>query len=73
MNLLLTIQKSCAILKMFRNKIRRAEVAKKLGISRAYTTQILNGLRRPSHMEEKMRAAVEEILAERDKGASSDE
>lgn len=58
---------------MHNNKIRRAEVAKKLGISRAYTTQILNGLRRPSHIEEKMRAAVEEILAEREKGASSDE
>ena len=35
---------------MHNNKIRRAEVAKKLGISRAYTTQILNGLRRPSRM-----------------------
>lgn len=53
---------------MHNNKIRRAEVAKKLGISSAYTTQILNGLRSPSRMEEKMRAAVEEILAEREKG-----
>ena len=58
---------------MHNNKIRRAEVAKKLGISNAYTTQILNGLRSPSRMEEKMRAAVEEILAEREKGTSSDE
>lgn len=58
---------------MHNNKIRRAEVAKKLGISRAYTTQILNGLRRPSHIEEKMRAAVEEILAEREKGANDNE
>lgn len=53
---------------MHNNKIRRAEVAKKLGISNAYTTQILNGLRSPARMEEKMRAAVEEILAEREKG-----
>ena len=58
---------------MHNNKIRCAEVAKKLGISNAYTTQILNGLRSPSRMEEKMRAAVEDILAEREKGASSDE
>lgn len=58
---------------MHNNKIRRTEVAKKLGISRAYTTQILNGLRRPSHMEEKMRAAVDEILAEREKGANGNE
>lgn len=58
---------------MHNNKIRRAEVADKLGISKAYTTQILNGLRSPSRMEEKMRAAVEDILAEREKGASSDE
>lgn len=28
---------------MHNNKIRRTEVAKKLGISQAYTTQILNG------------------------------
>lgn len=58
---------------MHNNKIRRAEVAKKLGISRAYTTQILNGLRRPSHIEEKMREAVDEILAEREKGANGNE
>lgn len=58
---------------MHNNKIRRAEVAEKLGISRAYTTQILNGLRRPSHIEEKMRAAVEEILAEREKGENGNE
>lgn len=58
---------------MHNNRIRRAEVAKKLGISKAYTTQILNGLRSPSRMEEKMRAAVEDILAEREKGTSSDE
>lgn len=58
---------------MHNNKIRRAEVAKKLGISRAYTTQILNGLRSPSHIEEKMRAAVDEILAEREKGESGNE
>ena len=58
---------------MHNNKIRRAEVAKKLGISNAYTTQILNGLRSPARMEEKMRAAVEEILAEREKGASGNE
>lgn len=58
---------------MHNNKIRRAEVADKLGISKAYTTQILNGLRSPSRMEEKMRAAVEEILAEREKGASGNE
>lgn len=55
---------------MHNNKIRRAEVAKKLGISCAYTTQILNGLRNPPRMEGKMRAAVEEILAERKKGES---
>ena len=55
---------------MHNNKIRRAEVADKLGISKAYTTQILNGLRNPSRMEEKMRAAVDEILAEREKGES---
>lgn len=58
---------------MHNNKIRRAEVAEKLGISRAYTTQILNGLRRPSHIEEKMRAAVEEILAEREKWENGNE
>lgn len=58
---------------MHNNKIRRAEVAKKLGISKAYATQILNGLRGPLRMEEKMRAAVEDILTEREKGASSDE
>ncbi len=58
---------------MHNNKIRRAEVADKLGISKAYTTQILNGLRSPSRMEEKMRAAVDEILAEREKGASGNE
>lgn len=58
---------------MHNNKIRRAEVADKLGISKAYTTQILNGLRSPARMEEKMRAAVEDILAEREKGANGNE
>ena len=39
--------------------ISRAEVAKELGVSTAYVTMVLNGIRTPEGAEERLRAAFE--------------
>lgn len=37
--------------------VSRAEVARELGVSTAYVTMVLNGIRTPKGAEEKLRAA----------------
>ena len=39
--------------------VSRAEVARELGVSTAYVTMVLNGIRTPKGAEEKLRAAFE--------------
>ena len=41
--------------------ISRAEVARELGVSTAYVTMVLNGIRTPKGAEEKLRAAFERV------------
>lgn len=41
--------------------VSRAEVARELGISTAYVTMVLNGIRTPKGAEEKLRAAFERV------------
>lgn len=41
--------------------VSRAEVARELGVSIAYVTMVLNGIRTPKGAEEKLRAAFERV------------
>lgn len=41
--------------------VSRAEVARELGLSTAYVTMVLNGIRTPEGAEEKLRAAFERV------------
>lgn len=41
--------------------VSRAEVARELGVSTAYVTMVLNGIRTPEGAEEKLRAAFERV------------
>ena len=41
--------------------VSRAEVARELGVSTAYVTMVLNGIRAPKGAEEKLRAAFERV------------
>lgn len=41
--------------------VSRAEVARELGVSTAYVTMMLNGIRTPEGAEEKLRAAFERV------------
>lgn len=41
--------------------VSRAEVARELGVSPAYVTMVLNGIRTPKGAEEKLRAAFERV------------
>lgn len=45
--------------------IRKAELAAKLGCTRASVTMILNGERSPKGIQERYEAAVDAIIAER--------
>lgn len=41
--------------------VSRAEVARELGVSTAYVTMVLNGIRTPKGAEEKLRAAFARV------------
>ena len=41
--------------------VSRAEVSRELGVSTAYVTMVLNGIRTPKGAEEKLRAAFERV------------
>lgn len=45
--------------------VSRAEVARELGVSTAYVTMVLNGIRTPEGAEEKLRAAFERVKGAR--------
>lgn len=46
---------------MHNTGVSRAEVARELGVSTAYVTMVLNGIRTPKGAEEKLRAAFERV------------
>ena len=45
--------------------VSRAEVARELGVSTAYVTMVLNGIRTPEGAKEKLRAAFERVKGAR--------
>lgn len=49
---------------MHTHKISKQQLAAHIGVSREYVSAILNGHREPKGAEEKMKAAVEEIISE---------
>lgn len=54
-----------AILKMRSNKITQEQVAKKVGVRREHINLILSGRYIPKRAEERIMAAIDEIIAER--------
>ena len=46
--------------------ISRAEVAKELGVSTAYVTMVMNGIRTPEGAEERLRAAFERVRSKKE-------
>lgn len=52
--------------KMHVNKISNIELAKKLNVTPQYISELLNGKKSPKGAEERITAAVEEIIAEKD-------
>ena len=51
--------------KMHVNKISNIELAKKLNVTPQYISELLNGKKSPKGAEERITAAVEEIIAEK--------
>lgn len=51
--------------KMHNEKITYEDVAKKLGVTKAYISMILNGSRKPPNIRKRIEAAIDSILADR--------
>lgn len=51
--------------KMHVNKISNIELAKKLNVTPQYISELLNGKKSPKGAEERITAAVDEIIAEK--------
>lgn len=54
-----------AVGKMHVNKITQVQLAEKMGVTREYVTMILNGVKAPKDAEQRINAAIDEIIAER--------
>ena len=52
--------------KLHVNDITRKELAAKMGVHEKYLSAILNGHKTPSGVEDRVRAALDELLAERE-------
>lgn len=50
---------------MHNHKITFAQLALRLGVTNRYVSMVINGHREPAGAEQRFRAAVEEIIAER--------
>ncbi len=51
--------------KMHNNSVTSSDVAKQLGVTKAYVSMILNGRRAPKNGRERIEAAVNAIVASR--------
>ena len=54
--------------KMHNNKITMAELGEKLGVGKAYVCAKLNGRRSPKGAEQKLNAALGELIKEKEVG-----
>lgn len=52
--------------KMHNHAIKQIELAEKLGFTNAYTGMILRGERKPPQIREKMEAALDELIKEKE-------
>ena len=53
--------------KMHINRVTNIDVARKLDVTPQYISAILNGKKSPKGVEERITAAVDDIIAEREK------
>lgn len=51
--------------RMHNNRVTNDDLARELGITKAYISMILNGARKPPQAESKLNAAVDAIIARR--------
>ena len=51
---------------MHNNKITFSQLAEKLGVTNRYVSMVINGHREPAGAEKRFRAAVAELIAEKD-------
>ena len=58
---------------MHNNHITIEDVANKMGYSKAYVSMILNCKRKPPNIEIKMKAAVDDLIAEKRETRKEDE
>ena len=56
-----------AVGKMHIKKITQAQLAEKMGVTREYVSMILNGTKMPKEAKNRINAAIDEIIAEREK------
>ena len=54
-----------AVAKMHINRITQSDVAAKMGVTREYISNILNGTKQPSNAESRIMTAIDEIIEER--------
>lgn len=51
---------------MHNNRIRYIDVAEKMGITKAYLSQILSGTRKTKGIQQRIESAVNELIEERE-------
>lgn len=54
------------VIKLRKNRITQAQVAKKLGTSSAYVSMILNGYKPAENCRKRIEAAIDELIAEKE-------
>ena len=54
--------------KMHNNRITMTQVAEKLGVTKAYVCMVLNGHRNPKGAEQRVMAALDELIKEKEVG-----
>lgn len=54
--------------KMHNNRITMAQLGEKLGVGKAYVCAILNGRRSPKDAEQRFKAALDELIKEKEGG-----
>ena len=56
-----------AVAKMHINRITQSVVADKMGVTREYISNILNGVKQPANAENRIMTAIDEIIKEKER------
>ena len=50
------------VMKLHNNRIKRAELAEEMGVTKPYISMVLNGVRNTPGMQERIEAAVDRLI-----------